>query len=87
MMYGMGTGGMWWIWVFGVLLLIGVIVLVVVLVQLLAGRPGNAPRGGYQGAVASGARAREILAERYARGELSTEEYRERLRTLEDSGP
>jgi putative membrane protein len=27
-------------------------------------------------------RASEILAERYARGELSTEEYRERLETL-----
>jgi uncharacterized membrane protein len=27
-------------------------------------------------------RASEILAERYARGELSTEEYRERLEAL-----
>jgi putative membrane protein len=28
-------------------------------------------------------RAREILAERYARGELTTEEYRERLEQLQ----
>jgi putative membrane protein len=27
-------------------------------------------------------RAREVLAERYARGELTTEEYRERLEQL-----
>ena len=27
---------------------------------------------------------REILEERYARGEISTEEFRERLRTLEE---
>lgn len=31
-----------------------------------------------------GERAREILAERYARGEIGTDEYRERLRELPD---
>ena len=31
-------------------------------------------------------RSREILEERYARGEISTEEYRERLRTLDEGG-
>lgn len=34
----------------------------------------------------SGPRATEILKERYARGEISPEEYRERRRTLEREG-
>jgi putative membrane protein len=33
------------------------------------------------------ARAREVLAERYARGEVSGEEYRERLDELQRSTP
>ncbi|MDI3196345.1 SHOCT domain-containing protein [Pseudarthrobacter sp. AL07] len=32
------------------------------------------------------ARAKEILEERYARGEISTEEYQERRRILEEDG-
>jgi putative membrane protein len=36
----------------------------------------------------SGGRSPEdILAERYARGEISTEEYRERLAVLKDNNP
>jgi len=77
---GSGTGG--WMF-FGVLMMVGVVLLVVVVVRVIAGgvrrgtdepaRPWGRP----------GSQARQLLDERYARGELSTEEYQERLRVLE----
>lgn len=83
----MNGGGMGLMWVFGLLVLAGVIVLVVVLVTTLSGRSSNtgAPDHGRAPGADPG-RGREILQERYARGELSAEEYRERLQTLEDDG-
>ncbi|GAA5228716.1 SHOCT domain-containing protein [Paeniglutamicibacter antarcticus] len=77
MMYGDGMGGIWWIWIFGLLLVVGVLILLVVLVKALSGRSSNHGNTGRS-------RGREILDERYARGELSTEEYRERLTALEE---
>ena len=79
---GFGMGGMWWYWLFGLILLLGIALLVVVVVRALRGGisrsgsagPGDQPQGSGQ--------ARRILDERYARGELSTEEYRERLQGL-----
>lgn len=74
--YGMGAG-MWVIW----LLLIAVIALVIFLVVRASGggtsTPGEAQRrpGGRPS-------AREILDARYARGEIATEEYEERLSHL-----
>lgn len=87
MMNGGGMGGTGLMWVFGLLVLAGVIVLVVVLVKTLSGRSSNtgAPDHGRAPGADPG-RGREILQERYARGELSAEEYRERLQTLEDDG-
>ncbi|WP_026534110.1 SHOCT domain-containing protein [Arthrobacter sp. H14] len=85
MMNGSGMGGMGLMWIFGLLVLVGVIVLIIVLVKALSGRPQNtAGADNSRGPGTGGDRAREILEERYARGELSTEEYRERLRTLEE---
>jgi len=69
-------------WLFGQLVLVGIALLVIVAVRASGG-------GIIQGAgvAASGrSRAREALVERYARGGRSTEEYRERLRTLEERG-
>lgn len=77
MMYGGGMGGFWWPWVFGLLLVVGVVVLLVVLVKALSGRSLNNGNNGRS-------RGRGILDERYARGELSTEEYRERLNALQE---
>ena len=48
--------------------------LLIVLVGVLLRRPRQPPR--------SGDPARTILAERYARGEITPDEYRERLETL-----
>ncbi|WP_246021455.1 SHOCT domain-containing protein [Arthrobacter echini] len=84
MMNGGGMGGMGLMWIFGLLMLVGVIVLIVVLVKALSGRsPNTVGHDNNRGPVTGPGRARQILEERYARGELSTEEYRERLRILE----
>jgi putative membrane protein len=55
-------------------------------VKLLTGNSGGGTRqGGSAPPTGAGPRrSREILEERYARGEISTEEFRERLRTLEE---
>jgi putative membrane protein len=73
----MGPG---WAWLFMALLLAGLVLVVVVLVRVLAGRVGG---GTAPGGASGQRRARQILAERYARGEISTEEYQARLRALE----
>ena len=81
---GFGMGGMWGFWLFGLLLLLGLALLVVLAVRAVGGgitRNANVqPRASDR--LESRSRAREILDERYARGELTTEEYRERLHTL-----
>ncbi len=72
-----GWGGGWmWLWGLGMMALF-----VVLLVWLIrASSAGTTPRNPERNATD---RAREILAERYARGELSTEEYRERVSELQ----
>jgi len=69
--YGMGAG----MWVSGIILTL-VMVLVVLLV-LRASEPRTPP-----GRSAGPRTAFEILAERYARGEITTDEYQERLSHL-----
>lgn len=68
-----GWGGAW-MWVWGTLMMIAFVAVIVWLVRTAAA-PGQTQRD-------TGDRAREILGERYARGELSTEEYRERIKEL-----
>jgi putative membrane protein len=73
-------------WLFRLLMLAGMILLVVLAVRVLgdgitrglgaAGSPAQSP---------GRSQAREVLDERYARGEITTEEYRERLQTLGDA--
>jgi putative membrane protein len=87
MMWGDGMGwGMGWMWIFWLLLIVGTVVLVFVLVKVLTGGSGGGTQqGGSAPPTGTGPRrSREILEERYARGEISTEEFRERLRTLEE---
>jgi len=78
---GLG-GGRGWMWVFWLLLLVGLVLLVVVAVRALGGgiTRGSGATNGERRPVHG--RAREILDERYARGELTTDEYRERLHQL-----
>jgi putative membrane protein len=77
----MGSGSnMGWMWLFWILLVVGVTLLVVVAVRALGGGVSRVPAEPPGGSV--GRRARDVLDERYARGEISTEEYRERRRAL-----
>jgi len=78
-MNGWGGG---WMWFGGVAMMLFFAVLIVWLVRVGSGSGGAS--------VAPGAvqrnpsdRGLEILAERYARGELTTEEYRERLNEMQ----
>ncbi len=71
----MGDWGGGWMWLWGTVMMI---FFVVVIVWLLgAGRATTGPDRREPGD-----RAREILAVRYAKGEMSTEEYRERISEL-----
>jgi putative membrane protein len=89
MMYGYG-GGMGWAWVFGLVALVGITLLVVLMVRLFAGGverktpdPRNAPDPRTTPAVLPGrSPARQILDERFARGDLTAEQYREQVQVL-----
>ncbi len=81
--WGLGT---WLLMGFGMLLFWGLVAAVIVWVVRTTGAPR---RPGYGGgvpmdkpAVPTRPSAREILDERYARGEISDEEYRSRRDTL-----
>ena len=79
--YGNGGGAMW---VFGGLMMLGVVVLIGVLIWAVVGRNNHPHSTPVHTAADAGspARIRHILDERYARGEVNSEEYTERLRTL-----
>ena len=72
--------GMGWMWLFWLLLVLGVVVLVVVAVRVVGGGVTSRTADSRDAGARPGrSRARQLLDERYARGELTTEEYRERL--------
>ena len=71
--HGWGPGG-GWAWLWGPILLLWV-ALIATVVWFVARGARPRERSGVE-------RAREVLAERYARSELTTEEYRERLEQL-----
>jgi putative membrane protein len=66
-----------------VLLAVGVVLLVVTVVRVLVGGLDDAP-GHVKSRTRTSSRARQILDERYAAGELSDEEYEHRVRVLEE---
>jgi putative membrane protein len=72
MMWGYG-GNMGLYWLFGLLAIVGISLLVVLLVRLFSGDRSVGPQHG--GAVGP-SRARQILDERFAKGELTAEQYR-----------
>ena len=75
----MGGWGGGWMWLWGLAMMALLVVLIVWLVRATTGDPV----GSHPPEWSSTDRAREILAERYARGDLSTEEYRERSTELQ----
>lgn len=89
MMFGAGYG-MGWMWLWALLAIVGLLLLIFVIVRITAGGiKGNG--GGEIGPGPANAVAkntpRQILDERYAKGELTTEDYRERLSVLGESVP
>ncbi len=86
-MGGWGMGG--WGLLFGVLLLAGLVILIVLVVRVVGGGVrqdrGGTPSDPYGRPDSGPGRARQILAERYARGEIDTEEYHDRLQNLGES--
>jgi putative membrane protein len=84
--YGYGDGGPW-MWVFGGLMMFGVLALIGAVlwatISVTRGaHPGGAGPDISQVELGGGSRTRQILDERYARGEMTAEDYTERLRTL-----
>ncbi len=80
--FGSGMGSMW---LFALLALAGITLLVILVVRLLGGGLNRGrPAGGdvHGDGTPSRSRARQILDERFARGELTIEDYRERLQAL-----
>jgi putative membrane protein len=68
-MNGWGGG---WMWLWGTLMMVVTVLAIVWIVRAFSGRQEHA------GPANATDTARAILAERYARGELTTEEYHER---------
>jgi putative membrane protein len=86
MMWGYGQG-MGWMWLWSILLLLGIALLVLLAVRVFSGgvRSGYGPPGpqGPGGPQPPGrTTARQILDERFARGELTADQYREHLKVL-----
>lgn len=76
-----GGFGMGWAWLWWLLVLVGVVAVVVGLMWAGRGSRNRDDRGGPSGTPES--TARQILDERFARGEIDEEEYRARRRTLD----
>lgn len=77
---------MGWMWLWGIVLLIGIAILVLLSVQIFGAgiRGGHRPGGseGPGGPLTGRSRARQILDERFAAGELTADQYREQLKVL-----
>ena len=67
-----GGGAHWWVWGFMMLLMLGIVALVVWLIV----------RSTHIHGPGQSSSAREILSERFARGEIGAEEYHDRLSKL-----
>jgi putative membrane protein len=78
--------GEWWVWLIGVLLMFlfwaGVIALIIYAIRAIA----HSNKGGSEPPSSSYQRGSylDILKERYARGEITREEYKETRRELEE---
>ncbi|MBC7443498.1 MAG: SHOCT domain-containing protein [Ramlibacter sp.] len=88
MMWGYDGGMGWTAWLFGLLAIIGITLLIVLVVRLSAGPPAGPPQAGPPpgSGTPSRSHARQILDERFAKGELTAEQYREQVRTLGEGG-
>lgn len=81
MMWGYGWD-MGWSWLFGLLLVVGTVLLVVLAMRVFSGGSNRGGGSSPTEPTAGASRARQILDERYARGELTAEQYREQVQVL-----
>jgi len=84
MMWGYG-GDMGWSWLvglFGLLILVGIVLLVVLTVRVFSGGSSRAGNSDLHGPTQGPSRARQILDERFAKGELTADQYQEQVRVL-----
>jgi putative membrane protein len=77
-----GNGSMGWSWGFGLLAMVGVAILVYVVIRLSTQNGQSGPPSPTVPASPDLTSARKILDERFARGELTPEQYREQIRVL-----
>jgi len=78
-----GNGNMGWSWGFGVLAVAGLAALIYVIIRLLAHRTVSEDTRPAAGHSDSGS-AKRILEERFARGEITAEQFRDQLRVLDE---
>ncbi|MDJ0379122.1 SHOCT domain-containing protein [Cryobacterium sp. PH31-L1] len=76
-----GTGSMGWSWGFGLLAVAGIAILVYLVIRLSTKNGGSDPASSLT-ASPGPTSARKILDERFARGELTAEQYRDQIRVL-----
>lgn len=82
-MMGFGYGG-WWMWLGG-LLIIAVTALLIYALVVIIGRSGRTPsHPSYEDQRSNSGNALGILAERFARGEINDEEYRQKKNALKN---
>ncbi|QYH36409.1 SHOCT domain-containing protein [Salinibacterium sp. M195] len=79
-----GYGNMGWAWGYGLLAIVGIALLVYVVVRL-ASKTSSRNDAAQAPKHESNSGAKRILEERFARGELTAEQYREHLRVLDES--
>lgn len=84
--HGVGMGGLWWMGAWWLLIVVGIGVLVYVVVKLASRSGDSTPSGGGETSAPGQTKpstARHILEERLARGEIDSDEFRDRMRALD----
>lgn len=83
MMWGYGWD-MGWMWLIGPLTLVVIVLLVLLVVRLFGGGSGRGGASARLGPVQAKTPAQLILDERFAKGELTADQYREQRQVLGD---
>jgi len=78
---GMG-GGWWWIWAVAGVVVVALLVVLVIEVTRRNGHPVDVPAAPATPTASATVGAEDVLAGRFARGEIDADEYRDRLEVL-----